>query len=152
MDLYRMQVKNSWILCSLLAGAGYCFCQKGSAGFLEFVPGALIPLIVLGWMFYFQMLGPGDIKVFCALGGIMGPVNILKCIWCSFLCGAALSLMIVICFGGIRQRMRYFTEYLAEYVRTGVRKPYYRKGAEIENIHFTVPIFMSVMLYTGGLY
>nr|WP_294659534.1 prepilin peptidase [uncultured Blautia sp.] len=152
MDLYRMQVKNSWILCSLLAGAGYCFWQRGPEGFVEFIPGTLMPLVILGWMFYFQMLGPGDIKVFCALGGIMGPIKILKCIWFSFFCGAVLSLAVLVCLGEGWQRMIYLAEYLTEYIRTGVRKPYYRKGAAIENIHFTVSIFMSVMLYTGGLY
>lgn len=67
MDLYSMKVKNNWILCSLLAGAGYCFWKSGFAGLIRFVPGALVPLAILGWMFYFRMLGPGDIKVFCAL-------------------------------------------------------------------------------------
>ena len=81
MDLYSMKVKNNWILCFLLAGAGYCFWKSGFAGLIRFVSGALVPLAILGWMFYFRMLGPGDIKVFCALGGIMGPAKILWCIW-----------------------------------------------------------------------
>ena len=92
MDLYKMRVNNSWILCSLLAGAVTCFWQKGFAGLTRFIPGILMPLAVLEWMFYFRMLGPGDIKVFCALGGIMGPVKILWCIWFSFLCGAGIHL------------------------------------------------------------
>ena len=152
MDLRQMQVKNGWILCSLFVGAGNCFWQRGLAGLVRFVPGVLVPLILLGWMFYFRMLGPGDIKIFCALGGIMGPVKILWCIWFSFLCGAGISLAVLGCYGGIGQRMTYLAEYLMEYLRTGSRKPYYQRGSSLENIHFTVPIFMSVMLYTGGLY
>ena len=152
MDLYKMRVKNSWILCSLLAGAGTCLWQKGFAGLIKFVPGMLMPLVVLGWLFYFRMLGPGDIKIFCALGGIMGPAKILWCIWFSFLCGAGISLAVLFCCGGIWQRMAYLAAYLMEYLRTGSTKPYYRRESTLENIHFTVPIFMSVMLYTGGLY
>lgn len=152
MDLDRMQVKNSWILCSLFIGAGYCFWQKGFHGLAEFVPGALMPLLILGWMFYFRMLGPGDIKLFCALGGIMGPVKILWCIWFSFLCGAVISLAVLICYGEIWQRITYLVAYFMEYLQTGSRSPYYRKGNTLENIHFTVPVFMSVMLYMGGLY
>ena len=152
MDLYKMQVKNSWILCSLLLGAGYCFWQNGFAGLAGFVPGAVTPLVILGWMFYFRLLGPGDIKIFCVLGGIMGPVEILWCIWFAFLCGAGISFAVLICCGEIRQRMAYLMAYLMEYLQTGSRKPYYRGGSRLENIHFTVPIFMSVMLYTGGLY
>lgn len=152
MDLYKMRVKNSWILCSLLAGAGTCLWQKGFAGLIKFVPGMLMPLVVLGWLFYFRMLGPGDIKIFCALGGIMGPAKILWCIWFSFLCGAGISLAVLFRCGGIWQRMAYLAAYLMEYLRTGSTKPYYRRESTLENIHFTVPIFMSVMLYTGGLY
>lgn len=152
MDLYKMRVKNSWILCSLLAGAGTCLWQKGFAGLIKFVPGMLMPLVVLGWLFYFRMLGPGDIKIFCALGGIMGPAKILWCICFSFLCGAGISLAVLFCCGGIWQRMAYLAAYLMEYLRTGSTKPYYRRESTLENIHFTVPIFMSVMLYTGGLY
>lgn len=98
------------------------------------------------------MLGPGDIKIFCALGGIMGSAKILWCIWFSFLCGAGISLAVLFCCGGIWQRMAYLATYLMEYLRTGSPKPYYRRESTLENIHFTVPIFMSVMLYTGGLY
>ena len=152
MDLYSMKVKNNWILCSLLAGAGSCFWKSGFAGLIRFVPGVLVPLAILGWMFYFRMLGSGDIKVFCALGGIMGPAKILWCIWFSFLCGAGISLAVLICYTGIRKRMSYLAAYLAECIRTGRPKPYYQTGNTLENIHFTVPIFMSVMLYTGGLY
>ena len=152
MDLYNMRVKNSWILCSLFTGAVSSFWQKGFAGLAGFVPGMLIPLAVLGWMFYFRMLGPGDIKVFCVLGGIMGPVKVLWCIWFSFLCGAGISLAVLVCCGGIRQRIMYLMTYLMEYLQTGSRKPYYQRENTPENIHFTVPIFMSVMLYTGGLY
>ncbi|MDO5799098.1 MAG: prepilin peptidase [Eubacteriales bacterium] len=152
MDLRRMQVKNSWILCSLFAGAGYCLWKKGFSGLMSFVPGALMPLAVLGWMFYFRLLGPGDIKVFCALGGIMGPAKILWCIWFSFLSGAGISLAVLICCGGFLQRMAYLAAYIREYFQTGSPKPYYQRGNALENIHFTIPIFMSVMLYAGGLY
>ena len=151
MDLYKMKVKNSWILCSFFSGIVYCFWQNGLTGLIRFVPGALMPLMLLGWMFYFRMLGAGDIKVLCALGGIMGPAKILWCIWFSFLCGAGISLAVLICYTEIGQRINSLVAYLMEYFRTGSPRPYRRANAP-ENIHFTVPIFMSVMIYTGGLY
>ena len=113
-----------------------------------FISGTGIPLVVLGWLFYFRMLGSGDIKLFCVLGGIMGPVHILWCIWYAFLTGGLLSLAILILCGGFSQRI----QYLVKYIRTGERKAYYRNGTAWENIHFTVPVFMSVMLYAGGMY
>ena len=94
----------------------------------------------------------GDIKLFCVLGGIMGPVHILWCIWYAFLTGGLLSLAILILCGGFSQRIQYLVKYMKTYIRTGERKAYYRNGTAWENIHFTVPVFMSVMLYAGGMY
>ena len=111
-----------------------------------------MPLVILGWLFCLRMLGPGDIKVFCALGGIMGVTKILWCIWFSFLCGAVISLAVLLFYGELWKRMAYLMAYLISYFQTGIIKPYYRRENALENIHFTVPIFMSVMLYTGGLY
>ena len=82
----------------------------------------------------------------------MGPAKILWCIWFSFLSGAGISLAVLICCGGFLQRMAYLAAYIREYFQTGSPKPYYQRGNALENIHFTIPIFMSVMLYAGGLY
>lgn len=95
MDLYQMKIKNSWILFSMLIGFGYDLWRGGWNGTAFFISGTGIPLVVLGWLFYFRMLGSGDIKLFCVLGGIMGPVHILWCIWYAFLTGGLLSLAIL---------------------------------------------------------
>ena len=63
-----------------------------------------------------------------------------------------LSLAILILCGGFSQRIQYLVKYMKTYIRTGERKAYYRNGTAWENIHFTVPVFMSVMLYAGGMY
>lgn len=151
MDIAYMRISNGWILCSLLAGFFHCFSDNGIS-FGGFVSGVLIPLIVLGWMFLFRMLGPGDIKLFSVLGGVMGPDAIWRCMGFSFLWGALISLGLLIFYEDPAERLRYLTGYLGEFMRTGIRKSYYRKGFVLENFHFTVPIFMSVMLYAGGLY
>lgn len=152
MDIYQMKIKNSWILLSLSIGIFYRFCIDGWCGGFLFFSGAVVPLGVLGWMFYFRMLGAGDIKLFCVLGGIMGASDILHCIWIAFLIGAVLSAGIFLTCGGFLQRLAYLADYLKDFIRTRQRKPYYHKGMTVENIHFTVPIFMSVMLYVGGIY
>lgn len=64
MDLYQMKIKNSWILFSMLIGFGYDLWRGGWNGTAFFISGTGIPLVVLGWLFYFRMLGSGDIKLF----------------------------------------------------------------------------------------
>ena len=119
MDLYQMKIKNSWILFSMLIGFGYDLWRGGWNGTAFFISGTGIPLVVLGWLFYFRMLGSGDIKLFCVLGGIMGPVHILWCIWYAFLTGGLLSLAILILCGGFSQRIQYLVKYMKTYIRTG---------------------------------
>lgn len=152
MDLCWMRVRNSWILCSLLIGLLYSFCQKGWYGIVFFFAGAGLPILLLGGLFYFRMIGAGDIKVFSAIGGIMGPVRVLWCMWYAFFAGAFIAAGILLLCGGFKQRFLYLAEYVRAYILTGRRKPYYREGTAIENFHFTIPIFMSVMLYAGGMY
>lgn len=151
MDISNMRISNGWILCSLLTGFLFCFSRNGNGPY-EFFLGVTIPAAALGWLFVFRMLGPGDIKLFCALGGIMGVHDIWRCIEFSFLAGAVISLAILIFCGNPAERLRYLTSYLEDYLRTGIRKPYYHRGFALENFHFTIPVFMSVMLYAGGIY
>ena len=112
-----------------------------------------VPVLLLGILFIFHMIGAGDIKLLCALGGIMGPRTVMECIVYSLLAGAGISLAILISTGGIRRRFLYLYQYMNEFYCTGEIRPYYRKGMSFpENFHFTVPIFLSAVLYAGGVY
>ena len=71
MDLYEMRIKNSWIICSFIAGLIYSIWSGNRYGIVQFVLGTAVPIVLLGWLFYFRMLGTGDIKLFCVIGGLM---------------------------------------------------------------------------------
>ncbi len=58
------------------------------------------------------MIGAGDIKLFCALGGIMGCESIIKCIFISFLTGAGISAALLIFNHNFCERILYFIEYV----------------------------------------
>lgn len=152
MDLRTARVENEWILFSLAVSFVWRVWQEGINGAFDFLMGALLPVLILGVLFYFRMLGPGDIKLFCALGGVMGPAAIGKCILSSFFLGAIISLAILIFCGSFISRIHYLICYFQNLLHTGKIVPYYRKGMVLENFHFTVPVFMSVMLYAGGVY
>ena len=153
MDFKSASVDNGWILFSFVTGFLIQFTEKGLRGGFVFLAGASTPVIILGILFIFRMLGAGDIKLLCALGGIMGPRTVAECIFYSLLAGAGISLAILISTGGIRQRILYLYQYMNEFYCTGEIRPYYRKGMKHpENFHFTVPIFLSALLYAGGVY
>ncbi len=152
MDLRMAQVENGWILFSMMTAFFWRIMQEGIGGIQGFILGMLLPLAALSGLFYFRMLGPGDIKLFCALGCVMGPSAIGKCMICSFVLGAVISLAILIFCGSFLTRIHNLIRYFHIFFRTGEATPYYKKGMALENFHFTVPVFMSVMLYAGGVY
>ena len=92
MDLREEAVDNSWVLFSIMAGFLLQLLEKGPKGMIIFLTGAAVPLILLGILFIFRMLGAGDVKILCALGGIMGPRTVTECIVYSLLAGAGISL------------------------------------------------------------
>ncbi|MDO4337855.1 MAG: prepilin peptidase [Eubacteriales bacterium] len=152
MDIRSACVDNGWILFSLCIGFAWRLFREGAPGIPDFIAGAVLPVLLLSGLFYFRMLGAGDIKLFCALGGVMGAADVCRCILISFFLGAVISLAILIFFGGFFRRICYLIHYFEEYFLTGRVRPYYRRGMSLENFHFTVPIFLSVMFYAGGVY
>ena len=152
MDFLMERVINSFICLGLLLGLALSLRSGGIGGVSVYAAGVLIPCILLFPLFYFHMLGAGDIKVFAVLGGITGIYGILHIILGAFFLGAVLSLAFLVSCGNLRERISYFIHYFFQYFVTGQSRPYIRKGKQVENFHFTVPILLSVMLYAGGFY
>ena len=83
----------------------------------------------------------------------MGCESIIKCIFISFLTGAGISAALLIFNHNFCERILYFIEYVKCTVSTGKISSYRRKYiAAPENFHFTIPVFISVLLYAGGIY
>ena len=152
MDLRTARIDNGWILFSMAVGAVCCTMEKGIAGMFFYAAGSSIPLILI-ILFGFGMLGAGDIKLFCALGGVMGTGAVFRCILSSFLLGAVFSVLFLITTRSFCERIQYFITYMENCRNAGEIIPYRRKEITApENFHFTVPVFLSVMLYVGGIY
>lgn len=158
MDLRTEEIENGWIVTIWIAGLLTGWSDRGVPGILFWLAGITVPLLGLFWLFLFRMLGAGDIKLFSALGGILGPAAIVKCICLSFIFGAILSIGILVICGNIRQRLFKLTTYIRNITgmklqrRTSVPVPYRSGKHRMEYIHFSVPILLSVLLWLGGVY
>lgn len=152
MDFLMEKVVNGFICVILLTGFCWQMRQKGISGVGEGILGILVPWILLMPLFYFRMLGAGDIKLFSGLGSFLGAAAILKLVLCSLFLGGLLSLAFLISCGNFKERLSYFFSYLYEYYRNRRLHSYMERGSQPENFHFTVPVFLSVMLYVGGFY
>lgn len=151
MDLRSRRIANAWLAAGWAVGF-WIQLSPGGRGAAAFAAGSLLPLALLAVLFWFRMLGAGDIKLLSALGGLMGASAVLQCIFWSFLFGAVFSIGILSACGSWSQRLSYFFHYIKEYLTTKTRVPY-RKGNEgAECLHFSVPVLMGTLLWIGGFY
>ena len=149
MDLRQTKVRNGWLLFWLTVNVSGQVIRAGSEGMMRSCSGMMIPLLLLFPFFYLRMLGAGDIKTLAVLGGFLGPSAILSCLFFTFLFGAVLSLFTFLLDGGFRERMRFLSEWLQDYLQTGRRRPYLRPGLREESLHMTIPILMAVLMWAG---
>lgn len=152
LDLQFGKIPNIVIITGLCLGMGYQILSKGIPGFLLYWGGVGIPLILLGGLYYFRMLGAGDIKLFCVLGGFLNIVSIFYCIFIAFLIGAGISVLLMIRRRNLWTRLYYFSEYISSFIKTRQWKPYRTDMDKDSHIHFTIPICLSVILHVGGFY
>ena len=151
-DLWKGKIPNFLIAAGLGTACWFQFTEFGIPGFWSFLGGSMLPLLLLAVLFYFRMLGAGDIKLFCVIGGFLGIENLLSCMAVSFLMGAVISLVLLIKRRSLKRRLSYFFAYIGRFYRTRKWVPY-RDGQEKEaEFCFSVPVFLSVMLYIGGIY
>ena len=152
MDLRSAKVDNRWLLLCLMLGLVIQLADNGLSVLKQVVPGTLLPLLLLFPFFRFRMIGAGDIKLFSVLGGFMGPLTILYCLFVSFLIGAAFAAAVFLFEGGFAERLTYFVSYTKAWLETRRRVPYLRQGVQKESLHMTVPIFLAVLLWACGVY
>ena len=151
-DLWKGKVPNILIVAGLCTGWCYQLADKGLYGVLDFWGGALFPLLLLGVLYYFRMIGAGDIKLFSVIGGFVGIRSVLTCITISFLAGAVISAFLIIRRGILRERLQYFFAYISDYIQFRKWVPY-RKGLGKEcSFTFSIPVLFSLVLYAGGVY
>ncbi len=151
MDLRRQKIANLWILTGWVWGLGLQYAAEEWGGVLQFFIGAGIPVLCLFLLFYFRMLGAGDIKLLSVLGGLLGGQAALRLLLLSFFFGGVLSLGLLISSGTLVFRLRYFADYFRTYVKSRERRPYRQTGERAEHFHFTLPVLLGVFVYVGGI-
>lgn len=149
-DLYSGRIPNGLILAGLGLGMIYQCCSAGAVGFVFCIGGMILPVILLGFLYYFRMIGAGDIKLFCVLGGFLGPGVCFQCIVRAVLAGGVISLAILLYHRNFGRRIFYLMEYVRDYLETGVWRPYLAGVREQDKFCFSIPVFISILCYIGG--
>lgn len=149
-DLYERRIPNPLITAGLLLGISWQWSSKGPPGLWEFLAGVFLPLLLLGPLHYFRMLGAGDIKLFMVTGGLLGPLAGLKALVFSFLIAAACSAVVLFKHRILKRRLNYFVHYLHDYLQTGKWEPYIQRKEDAAYLHFSIPIVLGSLMVMGG--
>lgn len=150
-DLDRRRIPNGLILAGLGMGFICRTVSDGLVGILLFLGGVLLPVLVFGPLYYFRMIGAGDIKLMSVVGAFMGPAGCFSCMLWSVLAGGVLSFGLVLWHRNLFSRLFCLADYVKEYRRTGVWKPYLKQVDEDAKFCFSIPVLISVLGCIGGI-
>jgi len=84
-DLKVSKIRNIYILFTALAGLVLNTFLYGFAGLKLSVMGMAVPILLLGIFFYARLIGAGDIKLFSAIGALLGGEFVLYAMAYTFI-------------------------------------------------------------------
>ena len=151
-DILYHRIPNGLIFMGLILGLICQISSSGLFGFLLFCAGVILPVMILGSLFYFRMMGAGDIKLLCVAGSFLGPVTGLLCIFYTFLIGGILSAVLLLKRRNLVRRIVYFQNYVTQYLQTKQWSPYMNKQDRDSHLCFSIPVFLSLLFHFGGIY
>ena len=141
-DLRRYRIYNLLIAIGLVAGLALNGLQRGLFGILGSLLAAVVPATVLIMLFVLRMIGAGDIKLFCAIGSIMGIEFILYAMLFSFLAGGFIALAIMLGRRNVKERFAHIATYLRSVYLSHALIPYtnFNDKSDGAKFHFTPAI------------
>jgi len=108
----------------------------------------MVPVLILFVFYALRMLGAGDIKLFSAIGAIMGTKFVLYAIAFSFMAGGVIALIILSVNRGWKNRMLYLFNYLKCCFLANSFLPYsdFEEKNDGSKFHFTFAITIGVII------
>ena len=108
--------------------------------------------MVLGaGIYYFRMMGAGDMKLWAVVGGFLGPQRAVYCMIASLFVGAVLSIFVLLKRRNLKIRLLYFCSYIQKQ-QNGVWEPYLNEKDQDGRFHFAIAILGGILLCAGGVY
>lgn len=145
-DIKTYTVKNIIVFPFIALGLISNYLYLGTEGLFSSLAGMISPIILLFIFFALNMLGAGDIKLFSAIGSIMGLNFVLYSILYSFIAGGIIAVGILIARKIFKARLKYIHEYLKNCFLTFSIKPYQESFENKDSVfHFTYAIVFGTI-------
>ncbi len=128
-DIKTKKIKNSINFSFMFLGIAANAADGGLVGVSRSVLGIAAPLVLLVPLYALGMLGAGDVKLFSAVGAIMGAGFTAATTVISFLFGGAIGAALMVIKGHGRYRFRVLGTYLKTCLLTGTISDYREFGS-----------------------
>jgi len=147
-DIKTYRIKNVIVLPFILIGLATNCLQEGFGGAVHYLFAALLPLLLLIILYMARMLGAGDIKLFSAVGAIMGVRFVLYCMAYSFLSGGIIALALILLRKNWKERINHLTKYIQLCFTTFSLQPYtdFKEKDDGTRFHFASAIACGVLI------
>jgi prepilin peptidase CpaA len=149
-DIHNYRISNLTVALGLAAGLLLNFIFNGIEGLAWSILASILPAVLLIILFALRMLGAGDIKLFCAIGAIMGVQFVLYTMAFSFLAGGIMAICIMLFRGNFKQRLKHIAIYLKTCFLTRTFMPYTDFGDKSDGakFHFSLAIAAGCITQT----
>ncbi len=145
-DIKTYTIKNIIVFPFIALGFISNYLLFGFDGFFSSLIGCISPIILLFIFFALKMLGAGDIKLFSAIGSIMGLNFVLYSMVYSFIFGGIFAIGILIGRRIFKTRLKYIRDYFLNCFLTFSIKPYQESFENKESVfHFTYAIICGTV-------
>lgn len=117
-------------------------------GVLHSLAATVLPVLLLIILYILRMLGAGDIKLFSAIGAIMGVKFILYTIIYSFLSGGVIALALISLRKNGKQRLTYLYTYIKNCILTRSFQQYtaFDDKSDGSKFHFSYAIVCGTLI------
>ena len=142
-DIRTHKIKNVIVFPFVLAGIATNFLESGVEGAAQSLAAMLVPILLMGVLYALRMLGAGDIKLFCAVGAIMGLEFVLYTTAFSFLAGGCIAVVLLLLRRNAKKRFLHLFHYLKNLFRSFSFVPYtdFQDTSDGGKFPFAIAIF-----------
>ncbi len=153
-DYRYKKIPNYLIALMAALGAGWRFLGEGAPGTAFYAGEAILVMSMLYPLFKIGAVGAGDVKLLGVTAGYLPCKKILVFLMLSLLVSAAISLFKMLRKRYFFERMKYFLNYLKNVAKNGSWRLYLsdEQDRRAVGICLSGPVFVSVLLYIGGVY
>lgn len=151
-DIREQKIKNFITFPAALVGISINFIDQGYNGLITSLTGWFIPIAGLILLYYINVMGAGDIKLFAAIGSVMGLTFVAYSFIFSIYIGGIIAVFLLIKRRVFKTRMIAVLNYLKFIFLTGRLNKYSAKEDHSSKFIFTSAIVPGTLVQLALTY